>query len=419
MLYGAAGKRPKYWWDLGQDIDSALGGLLGTHVRASDGLYTDPITGLITTVGNNIPRFESVGGLKAILIEPVATNLCTHSHEFRAAISGWLNQNCTVTDDADDAPDGNTTADKIVEANDVGQVHDIQDNFLVGDFTDDKSVTFSTYVKKAERDWVKLSLRNKANAWVGAYFDLTNGVVGVEGVDSYAITPAANGFYRCSITHDIENGVTDPHFNIAVASADNTDTYNGDGSSGIYIWGAQVEEFPVPTSYIVTSGATATRATESGYPLWTLPAGLFNAQGIASIWVRLGYSESDMLNNAAGGILTARDGYGSVLYNETPGGIARFASTDAANAVVRNYDWAANTWYKLVVKWSSTTLKYQVAYDSGAGVVWGAEVNFDGSYGLGINLRLAFDLYGPMWLRALMLDDEVWSDTRIDAWGSP
>ena len=158
MLYGAAGKRPKYWWDLGQqDIDSALGGLLGTHVRASDGLYTDPITGLITTVGNNIPRFESVGGLKAILIEPVATNLCTHSHEFRAAISGWLNQNCTVTDDADDAPDGNTTADKIVEANDVGQVHDIQDNFLVGDFTDDKSVTFSTYVKKAEREWVKLS----------------------------------------------------------------------------------------------------------------------------------------------------------------------------------------------------------------------------------------------------------------------
>jgi hypothetical protein len=53
-----------------------------------------------------------------------------------------------------------------------------------------------------------------------------------------------------------------PTVAINVASADNTDTFAGDGTSGLYIYGAQFEQGSFPTSYIPTSGATATRAAD-------------------------------------------------------------------------------------------------------------------------------------------------------------
>lgn len=392
-------------------------GKAGSHVRASSATYTDTTTGLITTVAANIPRYETVGGIKALLIEPAGTNLCTHSHEFDNA--AWTKNNCTISANATDAPDGNTVADKIVEATDVGQVHDIQDDFVAADFTDDASVTFSVYVKKAERGWVKLSLRNKANAWVGAYFDLTNGVIGTEGVDSYAITSAANGFYRCSITHDIANGATNPHFNIAVASADNTDTYNGDGASGIYVWGAQVEEFPLPTTYIATSGATATRATESGYPLWNLPLGLFDAEGTCSVWVRFAYNRGDH-DDSRRGLLAVSNVARSLLFTNMSSSTSNPTTYDGTTDGFVALNYLKNTWYKFVIKWSSATSKMRIGYDSGAGIVWGAEVVFDGSYTLGASLRLAYGLYGPMWFWELTIDDSVWTDYKINNWiGSP
>jgi hypothetical protein len=42
-----------------------------------------------------------------------------------------------------------------------------------------------------------------------------------------------------------------------------TNSFNGDGTSGVYIYGAQFEQQSYATSYIPTSGATATRNQES------------------------------------------------------------------------------------------------------------------------------------------------------------
>jgi len=42
-----------------------------------------------------------------------------------------------------------------------------------------------------------------------------------------------------------------------------TTSYQGDGSSGVYIWGAQLEQLPYATSYIPTQGSTSTRIKET------------------------------------------------------------------------------------------------------------------------------------------------------------
>jgi len=423
MLLGVAGRRPKYWWDLGQSIDSDLGGLLGTHVRNSNGLYTNPTTELITTVGNNIPRFERQGGHLAILDEPAGTNLIQYSHELGNVASGgwWTDVRCTVTSNVTTAPDGNVTADKIVLDGTGASTHIVYSTIAQATFTDNASVTFSVYLKLGELTWVQLELSTKAAATVAAYFNLSTGAVGGEGVDNYGSEEAANGFWRFWITHDIGIGANNPAFGIYLAEGDGDRVIDGDSTSGIYAWGAQVEEFPVPTSYVPTSGATASRATESGYPLYDLPLGLFDAEGTASVWVRFGYPyTSHSVGGHGSGLIATSNNINSLLTAYYDGTNAMVYSDDAVNEAQKTLlNWPANTWYKFVVKWSSATSKMRVGYDIGAGIVWGAEVAFDGSYTLGTSLRLAFGLFGPMWLRDLRLYDRIPSDSEINSMGSP
>ena len=431
MLLGVAGRRPKYWWDLGQSIDSDLGGLLGIHVRNSNGLYTDPTTGLITTVGNNIPRFERQGGHLAILDEPEGTNLIHYSHELGNAASGgwWTNINLTsVTANGMLAPDGNVVADGLIaNANDV--THGIYETSIPGIGQNDK-VAFTCFGKIGNKDWVQLELqfRNAAGGGLGDtcsyYFNINSGSIGTPSavgnttIHDYIIEEAANGSYRIGLIASSSEALADRLYIIMrSAHADTDNDFSGDGSVNTWFWEANLMKQSFFSSPVPTSGATATRATESGYPLWDLPLGLFNAEGLASVWVRFGYAH-DIPPAGNYGIVSCEDDDTSTLFNRSNGtdGLATYDDTTLA---VKTLNYAANTWYKFVVKWSSSTLKMSVGYDSGAGIVWGPEGAFDGSYTLGTSLRLAFELFGPLWLRDLRLYDRIPSDSEINSMGSP
>ncbi|KKL73574.1 hypothetical protein LCGC14_2073520 [marine sediment metagenome] len=411
---------PVHHWPLAGDLIDRTGTTTGsTTFAGTNRTYVDSVTGLVTTAGANVPRFESVGGYKAVLIEPAGTNLVTHSHEFRAAISGWLNQNCTITDNAIAAPDGNTTADKIVEANDSGQSHYIRDTIAKESFTDNASVTFSVYLKPAGRTFARIRFRLKDGNYKEAYFNLSTGAMsGTADADSYGSESMGNGWWRYWITHDIGNGANDPMFFVYLAEADNDVIYNGDGSSGIYIWGAMVQESPVPTSLVETSGATATRLTESGYPSFTLPVGLFDDKGTAIVWWRPGFGSSALLG-VNSGILSSRDNPMSIIFNN-PNLTLEIRGFDGINVTFSALSYVADTWYKLIVKWGYLVAgveKFRVGVDSGSGVSWGTEGTFDGSYTLGTHIRLGYDLFSRMHLRELYLFPDVLSDAKINDWG--
>ncbi len=413
---------PCNYWPLERDLADRTGNILGTVAHAgTNRTYVDPVTGLVTAIGANLPRFEEVGGYRALLIEPAGTNLVTYSHEFRAAISDWTNNNSTVTDDDTTGPDGTAAADKLVLDATAAVYHYTVLSIAEGSFTDNASVTFSFYAKPEELTWVCIKLRNKDNLVNYAYFNLATGGVGTETVDSYGSESAGNGFYRYWITHDIESGATNPLFYIYLAEADGDITIDGDSTSGIYIWGAQVEESPVPTSYIATSGSAVTRATESGEPHFTLPTGLFDDKGTAIVWWRPGWDYTDMPDLINSGIISSNEGL-SLIYNRRTGGAFRFQSFDGSTTTIKGSLFTVGTWYKLAAKWGyliGGVKKFRVGVDTGSGISWGAEQTFDGSYTLGASLRLAYGLFGPLWLRDLRLYDRIPSDSEINSMGSP
>ena len=205
----------------------------GTYTVSSTATTTSKITVDETSIED-----EAAGDTVNIYTGELR-NLCLQSEDFSTT---WSTTRSSVGTNATTAPDGTLTADKLVEDGTAGNNHNIYQTIGAANFTDSTDCTCSVYAKQGERTWLCLSLRLKDNSWANGYFDLGNGVVGSKTATSSSIESAPNGFYRCSITHNIASGATDPLFFVALAEADNDQTYDGDGTSGAYLWGAQVED---------------------------------------------------------------------------------------------------------------------------------------------------------------------------------
>lgn len=221
-----------------------------TFTRASTATYVGS-NGLLQTAAVNAPRlvYDPVTlAAQGLLVEEQRTNLLLYSEQFDNA--SWAKGDATILADAILAPDGTTTADKLVE-NTVNTAHYI--NQLAG--TVGASETRSIYVKSAGRSWFYIAI----GAGASAYFDIINGVLGTVTGGTATITSSGNSWFRCTLN---ATRTTNSNNVTATASANNTVSYTGDGTSGIYIWGAQLEAGAFATSYIPTTTAQATRAAD-------------------------------------------------------------------------------------------------------------------------------------------------------------
>ena len=218
--------------------------------------------GLIELVTTNVPRLNYplidgvVQGCPSLLLEPQRINLVQYSEDFSNAY--WTKAGSSVVSGFV-SPKGDLSAFKLVENTNTGG-HNIRKNSLPVTLTN--TYIFSVIAKKGERDWIML--RDDLHEGVSTtYFDLTNGVVGTTNSAYSKIEALGDGFYRCS-TSTVSTHVSSTIYPaIHLAEADNDITYTGDGTSGLYIWGAQLEQGSYATSYIPTQGATATRVVET------------------------------------------------------------------------------------------------------------------------------------------------------------
>lgn len=93
-------------------------------------------------------------------------------------------------------------------------------------------------------------------------FNLSDGtIVSTSGSPVARIDAMANGWYRCSL-HATATTAASGDILIALCASGSA-SYAGNGSKGLYLWGAQFENGIAATSYIATASAQVTRAGDS------------------------------------------------------------------------------------------------------------------------------------------------------------
>ena len=189
---------------------------------------------------------------------PPSTNLMVWSQDFTQAT--WQKVRASVTASATTAPDGTLTGTRLVNDTSNNSHYVRSDGYS---FTAGETYTVSFYAKAAEQTWVSLQINEANVVFPSTFTDLTNGVLGSVGAGTTAtIQSVGNGWYRTTITRTVANtGLS--YFGIITATSNGVQSYTGDGVSGVYVWGVQLEKLPYVTPYIPTTTTSVSRNTWS------------------------------------------------------------------------------------------------------------------------------------------------------------
>ena len=245
-----------------------------------------------------------------------------------------------------------TSAFKLVEDTGTGNHRIYSDNCAVG-----VGGAFSTtiYVKNNGRNWFQI----RDDIDVGhVYFDVANGVIGsTQGGAIGTIDLMSDGWYKCTFSF-VNAGDGNDRFQFFLSDADGSVSYTGDGTSGVYIFNAQLETGSAATSPTFTDttlaaeGSTSTRLADA-----VTGAGDVNtfnsSEGVLFI-------ETSKPDNGLNGMISIWDGTSS-NYVE----IEFSSATDKVNGLIvggginsypqYNSPTPLNEMNKIAIRWNSTS----------------------------------------------------------------
>lgn len=227
--------------------------------------------GLIETVASgqsrlNYPLIDGVvKGCPHHILEPVRTNILPYSQDF--ANAAWDKSLSTTVSNSAISPDGSLNATKLITNNGSsnGQVLE-----TLSKAASQITYTYSVFAKKGEWNGIgvyisdNLSFSNRGQSFFSLDGDLgTVSALGTFSLASSKIEEYSNDWYRVQLTVTVPSTTTSivaRIYSLENVSGGGT----GDGTSGIYIWGAMLEEGSYSTSYIVSnSGSATTRVAET------------------------------------------------------------------------------------------------------------------------------------------------------------
>lgn len=170
-------------------------------------------------------------------------NLLTYSDHYTEGSSNWSNYRVTITEDAYLTNEGKY-AEKVVETATTG-THSIG-TFNGPTVVSGREYTFSCRAKKGERSIICLFLYSTFPSNPYFYYDLDTKTVGsvAAGIDDYAIEDLGNDEIQISVVSTASSNDTSVVF-YRICETDTGATspsYLGDGTSGLYMWNAQLNE---------------------------------------------------------------------------------------------------------------------------------------------------------------------------------
>lgn len=351
-----------------------------TCTRASTGYYTSA-EGVLSSFGNNVLRYGDNG----LLVEESRTNSNLQSQAFSTA--GWNKTNIlSATDNATAAPDGTTTAASIIPDTTALSIHRVYNSNVSA-----TAVSYSVYAKANGYSQILFRENSTSGSSVGFTLSGVGSATAGSGLgggtfSNIAIKSLPNGWYLCQATLTFASATTQSmSINIAdggYTSGDaNSYVWTPNGTSGVFLWGGQLEAGAFPTSYIPTTSSSATRAADNvsfTSAAFVVTPGTFYTQAfspVTSEYLLSGASNTELLSSGTASQAIANNGTNSLTATAGSGtwaaaSKAALAYQASARALCMNNGTVASDAHA-----AGTLTSIYIGSNAGAASFWNGNIN--------------------------------------------